>query len=127
MTLTIGIRGQAETLVVHGNTAAAVGSGAMEVFATPSMIALMEKAALESVQPYLNEGEATVGTMVSVSHDAAVPLGKMVIAETELVEIDRRRLEFTVMARSGDKIIGKGRHTRFIINSEKFMNKVQEQ
>ncbi len=124
MSLQVGMRGCAETEVVHENTAAAVGSGAMEVFATPSMIALMEKAALELVQPELNPGEATVGTAIAVTHDAATPLGKTVIAEAVLTEIDRRRLEFEVLARVGDEIIGKGRHTRFIIDAEKFMKKV---
>ena len=123
MSLEVGIRGRAETLVVHENTAAAVGSGALEVFATPSMIGLMEKASLESVQPFLEEGKGTVGTEIHVTHDAATPLGETVVAESELVEIDRRRLVFHVQAHVGDQIVGKGTHTRFIVDSERFLAK----
>ena len=125
MSLEPGLKGSAETLVVHENTAAAVGSGALEVFSTPSMIALMEKAALETGMPYLAEGESTVGTEINVTHDAAIPLGFPVTAEAELVEVDRRRLSFRVLARSGDEVIGKGTHTRFIVSQERFMQKVE--
>ena len=100
MSLEPGLKGSAETVVVHENTAAAVGSGALEVFATPSMIALMEKAALETVKPFLAEGESTVGTEIHVTHDSAIPLGFTVTAEAELVEVDRRKLSFKVLARS---------------------------
>ena len=108
MSLAPGLKGSAETVVVHENTAAAVGSGALEVFATPSMIGLMEKAAMDAVMPYLAEGESTVGTEIHVTHDAALPLGFPVTAEAELTEVDRRRLCFRVLARSGDEIIGQG-------------------
>ena len=124
MSLQPGIRGHAEVKVVHENTAAAVGSGALEVFATPSMIALMEKASLESVLPFLSDGESTVGTAISVTHDAATPLGETVTAETELIEVDRRRLVFRVECRAGGEVIGKGTHTRFIVSSEKFLQKL---
>ena len=125
MSLEPGLKGSAETVVVHENTAAAVGSGALEVFATPSMIALMEKAALETVKPFLAEGESTVGTEIHVTHDSAIPLGLTVTAEAELVEMDRRKLSFKVLARSGDEIIGKGTQTRFIVSQERFMQKVE--
>ena len=125
MSLEPGLKGSAETVVVHENTAAAVGSGALEVFATPSMIGLMEKAAMDAVMPYLAEGESTVGTEIHVTHNAALPLGFPVTAEAELVEVDRRRLSFRVLARSGDEIIGQGTHTRFIVSQERFMQKVE--
>ena len=99
MSLEPGLKGSAETVVVHENTAAAVGSGALEVFATPSMIGLMEKAAMDAVMPYLAEGESTVGTEI--------------------------RLSFRVVARSGEEIIGQGTHTRFIVSQERFMQKVE--
>lgn len=123
MSLEVGIKGAAETLVVHENTAAAVGSGALEVFATPSMIALMEKAALESVQPYLEPGQGTVGVRLDVSHLAATPLGMTVRAECELTAIDRRMLTFNVRAYGGDELIGEGTHQRCIVSSERFMEK----
>lgn len=120
----IGIKGRAETVVTHENTAKFVGSGELEVFATPQMIALMEQAAASSVAPRLEEGQGTVGTLLNVSHDAATPLGMKVWAETELVEIDRRRLVFEVKAFDECGLIGKGKHERFIISNDKFLAKV---
>lgn len=120
----IGIKGRAETVVNHENTAKFVGSGELEVFATPQMIALMEQAAASSVAPQLEEGQGTVGTLLNVSHDAATPLGMKVWAETELVEIDRRRLVFEVKAFDECGLIGKGKHERFIIQNDKFLSKV---
>ena len=121
----LGIKGLAELLTTHEHSASSAGSGALEVFSTPSMIALMEKAALDSVQPYLEEGHSTVGTRVEVSHLAASPIGMTVRAESELIEIDRKRLVFKVEAYAGDKLIGEGLHTRFIINAAKFMAKTE--
>ena len=109
--------------VTHENTAAVVGSGALEVFATPAMVALMEKAALESVQPYLEEGQGTVGTRLEISHLAATPVGLTVRAESELVEVDKRRLVFIVTAWAGDEKVGEGTHQRFIVNNESFLAK----
>ena len=118
-----GIKGAAETVVVYENTAAAVGSGALEVFSTPSMIALMEKASRELVQPYLEEGQSTVGTRLEVSHVAASPIGAHIRAESTLVEIDRRMLTFEVKAYADGELIGEGRHQRCIIYAERFMEK----
>lgn len=123
MSLSPGIKGTASVLVVHENTAAAAGSGAVEVFSTPSMIALMENAALTAAKPFLAEGETTVGSEIHVTHDAATPVGETVIAEAELVAVDRRRLDFRVLARVGDEVIGKGTHTRFVVNEERFLQK----
>lgn len=119
----LGIKGAAETVVVYENTAAAVGSGALEVFSTPSMIALMEKASRELVQPYLEEGQSTVGTRLEVSHVAASPIGAHIRAESTLVEIDRRMLTFEVKAYADGELIGDGRHQRCIIYAERFMEK----
>ena len=119
----LGIKGTAETVVVYENTAAAVGSGALEVFSTPSMIALMEKASRELVQPYLEEGQSTVGTRLEVSHVAASPIGAHIHAESTLVEIDRRMLTFEVKAYADGELIGEGRHQRCIIYAERFMEK----
>ncbi len=123
MPLEIGLKGAASVEVVPENTAAAAGSGALPVFATPCMIALMEQAALESVQPFLDEGQGTVGTRIEVSHLAATPVGMAVRAETELAEIDRKRLVFTVRAFAGEELIGEGRHERFIVDNGRFMQK----
>ena len=120
----IGIKGRVETVVNDTNTAKFVGSGSLDVFATPNMIGLMEQAAQASVAPYLEEGQGTVGTKIEITHDAATPLGMKVWAESELIEIDRRRLVFEVKAYDETGLIGQGRHERFIIQNEKFLAKV---
>ena len=120
-----GIKGRAEVTVSYENTAAKVGSGDQLVFATPWMIGLMEEAAQSSVLPYLEEGQATVGTHLNVSHDAATPVGMKVWAESELVAVEGRRLIFNVEAFDECGSIGKGTHERFVINKEKFMARVE--
>ena len=121
--LEVGIKGNDEIKVVAENTAKSVGSGMLEVFATPAMIALMEKTASESVMPYLDEGEGTVGISLNVRHVSATPIGLTVFCESELVEIDRKRLVFSVKASDEKGLIGEGTHERFVINNEKFMGK----
>lgn len=121
--LPIGLKGQAETTVNEQNTAAAMGSGLLPVFATPAMLALMENAAATSVQPFLGEGEGTVGTRLEVSHLAATPIGLAVRAESELVAVDRRKLTFTVRAWGGEELIGEGTHQRFVIDNTRFLEK----
>lgn len=121
--LEVGIKGNDEIKVVAENTAKSVGSGMLEVFATPAMIALMEKTASESVMPYLDEGEGTVGISLNVRHVSATPIGLTVFCESELVEIDRKRLVFSVKASDEKGLIGEGTHERFVINNEKFMEK----
>ena len=121
--LPIGLKGQAETTVNEQNTAAAMGSGLLPVFATPAMLALMENAAATSVQPFLGEGEGTVGTRLEVSHLAATPIGLPVRAESELVAVDRRKLTFTVRAWGGEELIGEGTHQRFVIDNARFLEK----
>ena len=120
-----GIKGRAEILVSYENTAAKAGSGDQYVFATPWMIGLMEEAAQTSVLPYLEEGQATVGTHLNVSHDAATPVGMKVWAESELISVEGRKLIFNVEAFDECGSIGKGTHERFIINKEKFMARVE--
>lgn len=121
--LEVGIKGNDEIKVVAENTAKSVGSGMLEVFATPAMIALMEKTASESVMPYLDEGEGTVGISLNVRHVSATPIGLTVFCESELVEIDRKRLVFSVKASDEKGLIGEGTHERFVINNKKFMEK----
>ena len=123
--LQVGLIGRAETLVTEENTAAAMGSGLLPVFATPAMLALMEKAAADSVQPFLGDGQGSVGTRLEVSHLAATPIGLSVRAESELIGIDRRKLSFTVRAWAGEELIGEGSHQRFIIDNARFLEKAQ--
>ena len=119
-----GLTGTAETVVRETNTALAMGSGSLHVFATPSMIALMEQAACNAVAACLDEESTSVGTFVNITHDAATSMGKKVTAKATLVEVQGRKLVFEVTAADEDKQIGKGRHERFIINKEKFMAKL---
>ena len=119
--LQTGIKGKQTIVVTPAQTAAYYGSGALEVFATPAMVALLEETAWRSVQPYLEEGQATVGTRVDIRHLAATPLGGKVTCESELVEIDRRRLVFKVDVFDEKTKVGEGTHERFVIQSEKFL------
>ena len=91
-----GIRGTQTVMVDESNTAKTMGSGTLQVFATPAMTALMEKTAWMSVSEYLEEGSGTVGTLLNVKHMAPTPVGMKVTCETELTEIDGRRLVFHV-------------------------------
>ena len=121
--LEAGIKGREEVMVTEANSAAAMGSGLLPVFATPAMVALMEQTSWKSVAPYLNEGEGTVGTSLNISHSAATPLGMKVWCESELTEVDRRRLVFHVTCYDEAGVIGEGTHERFIIGNEKFLAK----
>lgn len=121
----IGIKNTLTLTVGEKDTAAAHGSGTLKVFATPAMIALMEKTAMESVSDFLNEGEATVGTLINVKHISATPIGCRVTCESELIEADGRRLVFKVRAFDNGGDIGEGVHERFIVKSEKFFEKTQ--
>lgn len=124
--LTTGIKGQTETTSHKENSAAAMGSGNLDVFATPAMVALMEQAAWQSLADHLEPGQSTVGTLMNIRHLSATPLGMKITAEAVLEEIDRRRLVFTVKAFDEKGLIGEGTHERFIIDTEKFMSKTNE-
>lgn len=124
--LTIGTKGHLEQMVTEEVTADRIGSGLVKVFATPMMIALIEKTCNESVVPQLEAGQGTVGTLINVSHCAATPVGMKVWCDSELVEIDRRRLVFNVKAYDGCGLIGEGVHERFVIDSQKFQRKAEE-
>lgn len=120
----IGIKGRAEDTVSEKNVASRIGSGVVDVYATPCLIGLMEEAAQTSVAPFLGEGMTTVGTKLNVSHDAATPIGMKVWAESELVEEDGRRLVFSVKAYDECGLIGQGGHERFVVKLDRFMEKV---
>ena len=114
-----------ETLVVeHKDTAAVYGSGSLEVFATPAMIALMEKTCLESVNAQIGEGNTTVGIAVNIKHLKASPVGSTIRCNAKLIEVDRKRLVFEVQCFEEENLIGEGIHERFVVDSEKFMGKL---
>ena len=109
--------------VTEENTASGLGSGGLAVYATPAMIALMEAAALSTVDPFLPPGWSTVGTELKVRHISATPPGMQVFARAELLSVDGRALSFKVEAFDEKGKIGEGVHDRFIVENEKFMAK----
>jgi len=117
----IGLEQELEIIVTPQDTAKAYGSGLVEVFATPAMVALMEKTSLQLVAPHLEDGKNTVGTEISVKHIKATPLGKRVQSFAKLVEINGPKLKFEVEAYDEDGLIGTGTHKRFIIDEKAFM------
>ena len=123
MMLEKGIKGHGEELVTMELTASHIGSGTVRVLATPMMIALMEKTSRISVKPYLEEGEETVGIHVNVSHVASTPIGKKVWCDTELIEIDPRRLVVKVAVYNDNGLVGEGTHERFVIDVARFKAK----
>ena len=123
--LETGIKGTRTVTVNEDNTAKAMGSGTLDVFATPAMIALMENTAYESVAAELEEGSGTVGTALNVKHVAATPVGMKVTCETELIKVDGRALTFSVKAFDEKGLIGEGEHERFIVFNEKFQAKAE--
>jgi len=114
-------------IVEREHTAKELGSGSVEVLATPMLIALMEAAALDAVQGYLAEGWTTVGTRVEVEHMRATPLGGRVTAEATLIKRADRVLEFTVLAWDGFGAVGQGIHTRVLIDRDRFMAKLRSE
>ncbi|MFQ9892036.1 MAG: thioesterase family protein [Emergencia sp.] len=121
--LETGIKGTQQVKVTEENTAIAMGSGTLRVFATPAMIALMEETAWKSVADVLEEGCGTVGIQLNVDHLSATPLGMMVRCESELTEIQGKKLIFKVAAYDEAGLIGEGTHERFIVANEKFQAK----
>jgi predicted thioesterase len=112
--------------VNESNTARAVGSGSVDVFATPMMIALMERAACEVLSGALEEDRTSVGTQIIVSHTAASLIGATITATATIASIDGRKIEFVVTARDDVGEIGEGTHTRVIVDKAKFLAKVSE-
>ena len=124
--LETGIKGTKTVTVNESNTAKAMGSGTLDVFATPALIALLEETCWRSVADELEEGCGTVGTLLEVKHTASTPVGMEVTCESTLIEVDGRRLVFHVIARDTKGLVGEGNHERFVIQNEKFQTKANE-
>jgi predicted thioesterase len=122
--LYIALKHQSVMRVMDGNTAEFIGSGDMAVLATPAMVALMENAAMLAVALKIEEGETTVGSMISTSHLKPSKIGNTISAIAELTEIDGRKLTFKISAYDGDTLIGEGEHIRYIVNRDKFLSKL---
>lgn len=121
----IGLTATASETVLTEKLASALGSGSLSVYATPSMVALMEKSACNALAPYLDTDSSSVGIGINVTHDAATLPGRTITATAELIEITGRKLTFKVTAQDEVSMIGKGTHQRFIINKEKFITKLK--
>jgi len=121
----IGTKCRLEQTVTPELTAEAAGSGALPVFGTPFMAAMMENAAMTALQNYLEEGQGSVGVHLDIGHDAPTPVGMKVFAEAEIVNVSEngRMVDFAVSAWDEKGPIGKGTHTRAIIKNEKFLSK----
>ena len=126
MEITIGMKGEASTVAEREDTAAEVGSGDLLVYATPCMAALMEGAACEAIAPALPDGTTSVGTMLSIEHLSATPVGLEVRAEAEVTEVAGKVVTFALRAFDEAGEIGKGTHKRVIVNSQKFLDKAYQ-
>ena len=123
MEITIGMKGTVSTLVEREDTASEICSGALLVYATPCMIALMECAACEAIDAALPEEKTSVGITVNISHLAATPVGMEVRAEAEVVEVDGNTVTFQVTAYDEKGKIGEGTHKRAIVTAQRFLDK----
>ncbi len=121
----IGTKCQLQQVVTDDLTAATIGSGALPVFGTPYMCAMMENAAMTCLQSFLEDGQGSVGTHLDVSHDAPTPVGMTVWAEAEIYAVSEngKMVDFKVKAWDEKGPIGQGTHTRAIINNERFLSK----
>lgn len=125
MTLETGIRGEQSVLVTVANTAKTMGSGTLDVFATPALVALAEKTCWMSVADALDEGSGSVGTKLELEHTAPTPVGMTVTCESELVAVEGRKLTFKVALHDEKGPVGGGIHERFVINNAKFAAKAE--
>ncbi|MGL4851727.1 MAG: thioesterase family protein [Phocaeicola sp.] len=121
----IGLTYTSQVVVATENIAATMGSGDLAVFATPSMVALMENAAMKAVSEHLSEGSTTVGAMMNTTHIKPSAVGKKISATATLTEVEGRKLVFSVVAQDEQGIIGEATHVRYVVDREKFMQKVQ--
>lgn len=121
----IGMKQTACVVVSTANVAATMGSGDLDVFATPAMVALMENAAMKAVAPALPEGSTTVGALMNTSHVKPSALGDTVTATAVLTEVEGRKLTFEVRAEDSQGLIGEGTHVRYIVDRERFLSKLR--
>lgn len=121
----VGLVAEATVMVDDGLLATTVGSGDVPVYATPAMVALMETAAVDALAPLLAEGQSSVGIALDIRHLAATPHGRQVRARAEVIEVEGNKVVFQVQAWDPAELIGKGTHTRFVIDVARFMQRVQ--
>ncbi|HQO50070.1 MAG TPA: thioesterase family protein [Bacteroidales bacterium] len=120
-TITKGIKGEHHLMVTDENTATRYGSGLVDVFATPAMIALMEQTSLQSIAWLLPHDKTSVGTEVCVKHLRATPVGHKLRCESRVTEVQGRKVIFEVSVWDDQILVGHGSHTRMVVDKEKFM------
>lgn len=123
MEITVGMTGTASTTVEREDTAYEVGSGSLLVYATPCMVALMEGAACEAIASAMEDGKTSVGTELNITHLSATPVGLEVRAEAEVTEVDGNAITFHVTAYDEKGKIGEGTHKRFVVATQRFLDK----
>ena len=123
-TIKPGLKGSVSLTVGPEHTAQHLGSGGVQVFATPQMVLLMERAGVAAIDHLLPEGYRTVGAHLDVGHTAPTPVGFEVTATAELQKVDGRRLVFHVQVHDGIEIVGEGTHQRYIIDVLRFSERV---
>lgn len=123
VTLEIGMRGDAKLVVAEADTARSIGSGAVDVLASPRLIALCEEATVNAVSNSLDEGTTTVGMRVQFDHLQPTPVGAEVVAEALLEKVEGRRLVFTVSASDSGGLVAAGKITRVLVDVDRFMGK----
>lgn len=126
MEITVGMKGEVSSLVEREDTALEVGSGSLLVYATPCMTALMEGAACEAIADALSDTETTVGTALNIEHISATPVGLEVRAEAEVTQVSGKSVFFRLTAYDESGEIGRGTHTRVVVNSQKFLDKAYQ-
>ncbi len=126
MEITVGMKGTVYNTVEREDTAEAVGSGGLLVFATPCMVAMMEGAACEAIAEAIPEGKTTVGTALNIQHTSATPVGLEVRAEAEVTAVEGKKITFRVAAFDEAGEIGNGTHERFVVDSQRFLDKTYE-
>jgi predicted thioesterase len=119
-----GLSAEATATVDESLLATALGSGSVAVYATPAMVALMESAAVAAIAPALPDDQTSVGTALDIAHLAATPPGHLVRARAEVVGVQGRQVSFRVQAWDERELIGEGTHTRFVVDVERFMRRV---
>lgn len=122
--ISIGLAAERSETVIESLLATRLGSGSVEVYATPAMVALMESAAVAAIEGLLPEGQSSVGVALDVKHLAATPPGQQVRARAEVAAVDGRKVTFYVQAWDECELIGEGTHTRFVIDVARFMQRV---
>lgn len=114
------------SVVKDSDTARVYGSGLLDVYSTPAMVAFMEKTSMELVQPMLGEGYGTVGIALDIKHMKAVPVGERIRCISRLSSVEGNKLTFRVKVSCDSGLVGEGIHSRYIIEEKRFLSKINK-